>query len=74
VPGITTEKDNLLAIRTFLEECGATEIGLLSYNPLWLSKLSGIGASAAYRHAQWMSKEEKDAVRDVFAGFDICGL
>ena len=84
VPGITAEKDNLLSIRGFLKNCGVEEIGLLPYNPLWLSKLSSIGAvppaeperrgsppEAEYNHTEWMKGAEKDEIKEIFRDFSF---
>jgi len=69
VPDITTDRNNLTAIRDFFQKCGVEEIGLLPYNPLWLSKLPGIGADAEYSHAEWMNSGEKDEVKEIFKDF-----
>ena len=69
IPGITTEKENLIAIREFFQRCGVEEIGLLPYNPLWLSKISSIGAMEKYNHAEWMTNGEKDEVKAIFREF-----
>jgi len=69
VPGVTAQRDNLLEIRDFFTKCGIREISLLPYNPLWLSKLPGMGIDSAYSHDSWMSKAEKDEVKEIFAGF-----
>ncbi|MCL2128364.1 MAG: glycyl-radical enzyme activating protein [Treponema sp.] len=71
VPGITAERENLIAIRDFFQSCGAVEIGLLPYNPLWLSKLPGIGATAEYSRAEWMTSAEKNEVKEIFKGFSF---
>ena len=71
VPGLTAEKENLAAIRDFFRKCGVKEIGLLPYNPLWLSKLSGIGAAAEYSRAQWMETGEKNEVKEIFKDFSF---
>lgn len=69
IPDVTATEKNLREIRAFLEECGVNELGLLPYNPLWQSKLKTIGQTARYTRAEWMSKEEKDAVKRIFEGF-----
>ena len=71
IPGITVEKDNLLAIREFFHKWGVQEIGLLPYNPLWVSKLSSIGAAAQYERSEWMKLEEKAAVKEIFKDFNF---
>ena len=74
VPGITTERDNLISIREFFKNCGVEEIGLLPYNPLWLSKLPGIGTTAEYHHTEWMKGTEKDEVKEIFREFSFRGF
>ena len=71
VPGITAAKDNLSAIREFFGRLGVKEIALLPYNPLWLSKLSSIGADAEYNRAEWMSGGEKDEIKEIFKDFSF---
>ena len=69
IPGITTSRDNLFSIRSFLKHCGVKEIGLLPYNPMWLSKLPSINAASDYNHAEWMTGREKDEVKEIFRDF-----
>lgn len=71
IPGITTTRDNLEAIATWLHERELTRIALMPYNPLWLAKARGLGKSLAYHHDTWMTKDERTAVNKTFAGFDI---
>jgi pyruvate formate lyase activating enzyme len=71
VPGITAVRENLIAIRSFFQKCGVREIGLLPYNPLWLSKLSGIGAKAEYSRSEWMESGEKNEIKDIFRDFSF---
>ena len=69
IPGITSSDENLIAIRGFLKECGAEEIGLLPYNPLWLSKLSCLGLNAEYNCSEWIDAGEKDRIKEIFKEF-----
>ena len=69
IPNITTGRDNLTAIRDFFKKYGVEEIGLLPYNPLWLSKLPGIGTAAEYSNAEWMQSDEKDGIKEIFKDF-----
>jgi len=71
VPDITSSSENLIAIRDFLKTCGVKEIGLLPYNPLWLSKLAGLGGTARYSRTEWMTIGEKDEVKEVFKDFSF---
>jgi pyruvate formate lyase activating enzyme len=69
VPGITADEENLKEIRSFLRECDVKELGLLPYNPLWLSKLKSIGVEPEYGFDKWMRAEEKERVKEIFKGF-----
>ena len=69
IPDITATRENLSAIRDFFYKCGVEEIGLLPYNPLWLSKLSSIGAAAGYSRAEWMQAGDKDEIKEIFKEF-----
>ena len=71
IPGITTGRNNLLAIRNFFQYCGVKEIGLLPYNPLWQSKLASINVSPEYKRSEWMTSEEKDEVKEIFKDFSF---
>ena len=71
VPGITAERENLIEIKGFLYAYGVQEIGLLPYNPLWLSKLPGIGARAEYDRTEWMTVSEKDEIKEIFRDFSF---
>jgi len=69
IPDITTDTENLLAIKNFLQDCGINKVGLLPYNPLWLSKPSNTKETALYTRNEWMSKEEREAIKEIFKGF-----
>lgn len=71
IPGVTTGEDNLLAIRKFFRDCGVKEIGLLPYNPLWLSKLKTLGITGKYDCSDWLGKEEKDRITEIFSEFSF---
>ncbi len=71
IPGITATTENLSAIKTFLLEHGADRIGLIPYNPLWLSKTRDIGIEPAYTRAEWLSREEKGEIRTALRGLSF---
>jgi len=71
IPGITMEEGNLLAIRNFFRDCRVKEIGLLPYNPLWLSKPQTIGMNRQYDRSEWLKKEESDIIKDIFREFSF---
>jgi pyruvate formate lyase activating enzyme len=71
IPGITMEESNLLAISDFLRNCRVKEIGLLPYNPLWLSKPQTIGMDREYEQSEWLKKEEKEIIKNIFREFSF---
>jgi pyruvate formate lyase activating enzyme len=74
IPGITTDRENLTAIRRFLLDRGAIRIGLIPYNPLWLSKERNIGMEPAYTRADWLSPGEKQEIREALDGLSFRGF
>lgn len=74
IPGITTGRENLLGIRQFLADRGFYRIGLVPYNPLWLSKSESIGFEPVYKNEAWLSAEEKEEIRDIFRDFEFPGF
>ena len=71
VPEVTATKDNLIAIARWMRSASLARMALLPYNPLWLEKAQGLGKDLEYRHATWMSQQEREAVKKVFKGFEI---
>jgi pyruvate formate lyase activating enzyme len=71
IPGITSKPENLEAIRIFLKSCGVTEIGLLPYNPLWLSKPETLGIVPDYTCSTWMTQEERKNIQEIFSDFSF---
>jgi len=69
IPKITATKRNLIDLAGYLKSHDIKEIGLLPYNPLWLSKLDTLGAKREYSRSNWLSKKEKDNIKEIFAGF-----
>ncbi|TFG21512.1 MAG: glycyl-radical enzyme activating protein [Promethearchaeota archaeon] len=70
VPEVTSTKENLSSIASYLRSLGIKKIGLLPYNPLWLSKSEAIGASLDYKHKKWMTQKEKQVVKEIFTEFE----
>lgn len=71
IPGITATRDNLQETAGWLWKEGIRRIALLPYNPLWIAKARGLGQPLRYDRDTWMSKEERQEVREIFAGFDL---
>ncbi len=71
VPGITATPLNLAGIARLLVDLGLAELALLPYNPLWLTKASGLGQTPAYARDRWMTAEEERQGAEAFAGFRI---
>lgn len=69
IPEITTKPDNLKAIAKYLKSLNIKSIGLLPYNPLWLSKIKTLGREISYSRSEWMTKKEKEEVMDIFKEF-----
>ena len=74
VPDVTATPENLAATAAFLRERDVNEVALLPYNPLWVSKVEGLGRTARYRREKWLTPEETEAIKAVFEGFTIIGL
>ncbi len=71
IPGVTATPGNLIAIASRLKELGVGEIGLLPYNPLWVSKARAMDKDVKYSREEWMSKEERESVKKIFAHFKL---
>lgn len=69
IPSITDTHENLEALAKYLNSLNITEIGLLPYNPLWLNKPKKIGLIASYTHSDWLSKEKKEEIKEIFSNF-----
>ncbi|MCP4762145.1 MAG: glycyl-radical enzyme activating protein, partial [archaeon] len=71
IPKITATKNNLMELASFLKSHGIKEIGLLPYNPLWLSKLDSLGVKKEYFRTTWLSKKEKEMIKEIFSDFEF---
>ena len=69
IPQITAGNENLHQLADYLKSKNVKEIGLLPYNPLWLSKIEIIGVKAEYSRKEWMNKKEKQLVKEIFSDF-----
>ena len=69
IPSITDTKENLSALARYLSSLNIKKVGLLPYNPLWLSKSEKIGIEHRYNHSEWLSKEKKEEIKDIFSDF-----
>ncbi|MHA1805162.1 MAG: glycyl-radical enzyme activating protein [Promethearchaeota archaeon] len=71
IPGITTTRENLSNLVSFLKAENVKKVGLLPYNPLWLSKPSKIGVIPAYTRSESLSAEEKSQIKEIFSDFEF---
>lgn len=73
IPGITATEKNLVSIARFLKESGVGRVELLSYNPLWTSKLSLLGQPVLNglisSPGEWMSGSQVEQCRAIFSDF-----
>ncbi|TXT64984.1 MAG: Benzylsuccinate synthase activating enzyme [Promethearchaeota archaeon] len=70
VPNITSFKKNLELWATYLKKFNIKKIGLLPYNPLWLSKIPSLGKSTNYTNSDWLSNEQKSEIKVQFSEFE----
>ncbi|MFX1338324.1 MAG: glycyl-radical enzyme activating protein [Promethearchaeota archaeon] len=71
IPKITATNKNLANLKKYLQTLKIKKIGLLPYNPLWLSKTKTIGVKAGYNRSSWLDKEEKKVIKDIFSDFQF---
>lgn len=71
IPKITTTNENLEKLEKYLRSLQIGTIGLLPYNPLWLSKTESIGIKAEYNRSSWLEKEEKEEIKRIFSNFEF---
>jgi pyruvate formate lyase activating enzyme len=71
IPEITTTEENLISWREFLTNLGIKKIGLLPYNPLWVSKITKMGKEMEYSRETWLKKEEKEKIKEIFSEFEF---
>ena len=71
IPKITATNENLEKLEKYLRSLQISNIGLLPYNPLWLSKTESIGMKAEYNQSSWLEKEEKEEIKKTFSNFEF---
>ena len=71
IPKVTATKDNLLKLVNYLKEKNIKKIGLLPYNPLWISKSETLGKKAEYTRSNWLNQKEKKIIKEIFSGFEF---
>ncbi|TFG29886.1 MAG: glycyl-radical enzyme activating protein [Promethearchaeota archaeon] len=71
IPNVTATKMNLMNLANYLKSHNIKKIGLLPYNPLWLSKTETIGVEKEYTRKEWLTKKEKEEIKDIFIDFEF---
>lgn len=71
IPGITTSRQNLKKLKYYLKSKNIKKIGLLPYNPLWLSKPNQIGVELKYDYSKSLNKNEKIKIKEIFSEFEF---
>ncbi|MFX1297523.1 MAG: glycyl-radical enzyme activating protein [Promethearchaeota archaeon] len=71
IPQVTATKNNLLKLANYLKVKNIKKIGLLPYNPLWISKSETIGKKAEYTRSNWLNQKEKRAIKEIFSDFEF---
>ncbi|MGQ9721081.1 MAG: glycyl-radical enzyme activating protein [Candidatus Jordarchaeum sp.] len=71
IPNITTTEENLTGLAHYLKSFNIKKIGLLTYNPLWLSKPEKIGVESEYHRSDWLNNEEKEIIKAIFSDFEF---
>lgn len=71
IPNITATTENLQYLAQYLRDLNISKIGLLPYNPLWLSKVEKIGMTPEYNYEKWLEKDEKERIKQIFSDFSF---
>lgn len=70
IPGITDTESNLAETVRFLKDCGAEQVSLLPYHPLWQDKNKAIGMENPLgrenQMTTFLAREKIDACRALF--------
>ena len=69
IPKVTATKDNLNKLASYLKSLNIKEVGLLPYNPLWISKAETLGVKPEYTRKKWLSNKEKEIIKKIFSDF-----
>jgi pyruvate formate lyase activating enzyme len=70
IPDVTDTVENLASLADYLKSLNIRRIGLLPYNPLWLSKPEKIGVKPQYNRSTWLKKEEKERIKSILSDFE----
>ena len=71
IPNITDTDENLNNLANYLKSLNAKKIGLLPYNPLWLSKPEKIGIKPSYDYSEWLDNKDKERIKSIFSDFEF---
>ena len=71
IPGYTDDDENLTAIRDLFKSYGILEIGLLPYNPLWVSKSRSLGVEPETDLKENVIKLDKQRIKETFKDFSF---
>ena len=71
IPKISASKKNLTNWVDYLKTFKIKKIGLLPYNPLWLSKVNNIGAKLEYKNSNSLTIKEKEKIKLMFSDFEF---
>ena len=71
IPNITDTDDNLSNLVNYLKTLNIKKIGLLPYNPLWLSKPEKIGIKPSYDYTKWLDNKDKERIKSIFSDFEF---
>ena len=66
IPKVSATKDNLSKLAHYLKVNNIKKIGLLPYNPLWISKSETLGKKAEYTRSDWLTQKEKKYKKNIF--------
>jgi pyruvate formate lyase activating enzyme len=70
IPNITILKENLQSWVNYLKKFSLQKIGLLPYNPLWISKMSTLGKLPRYAASDWLTEDQKTLIKAQFSDFE----
>ncbi|TKJ24963.1 MAG: glycyl radical-activating protein [Promethearchaeota archaeon Loki_b31] len=74
IPNITDTDENLSNLANYLKTFKIKKIGLLPYNPLWLSKPEKIGIKPSYDYTAWLDNKDKERIKSIFSDFEFNDL
>ncbi|MFX1496030.1 MAG: glycyl-radical enzyme activating protein [Promethearchaeota archaeon] len=71
IPSITSTEKNLFDWKNYLKSLNIKKIGLIPYNPLYLSKYNKLGMKPLYNHSDWLRKDQKKRIKEIFLEFEF---